>query len=72
MHGAFGRVSWVGLLLVIVGVWWLLGTMGIVAFEWKYMGPLAIIFGGLAMLMGRRRWYRHDHWEQRPPQNPPM
>lgn len=71
-HGG-ARMSWVGLLLVVVGVWWLLDTLGFgVHFEWKIVGPIALIAFGLSRVVGRR-WccgVREEGPFVQPPQPP--
>lgn len=68
------RVSWVGILLVVMGGWWLLGELGYVTFEWRFIGPLALVLFGLSMLVGRARCYgwRHEEGPFVEPPRPPQ
>ncbi|MHB8604223.1 MAG: LiaF transmembrane domain-containing protein [Thermoplasmatota archaeon] len=55
-------VNWWALGFIAVGVWWLLGDLGITTFNWGLAGPIAIIVVGLSMLFGgwrRRMWWSH-------------
>jgi hypothetical protein len=53
-HGWGGpRFPWVGLFLIALGAWWLLGKLGYVEFDWGYAGPLALIAVGLGMVLNR-------------------
>lgn len=60
-HRGYGRGGFplVGILLVVMGGWWLLGEMGYVTFDWSYIGPIAVLLVGLGMLLGRARWRGH-------------
>lgn len=52
----WGRFSWFGLLMVVIGAWWLLGELGYATFRWELAGPLALILFGLGSLL-RRSWW---------------
>lgn len=59
MHSGAGayrwrRVVW-GAAVFVLGLWWLLGELGKVEFRWEWAGPLAIMAGGLSMLV-RGSW----------------
>lgn len=47
-------VSVWGIAFIVVGLWWLLGELGYVAFDWALMGPIALIVVGAGMVLGRR------------------
>jgi hypothetical protein len=54
--GGGPRFPWVGLLLLLLGTWWLLGKMGYLDFDWSYAWPLAMIAAGLGILINRMTW----------------
>lgn len=47
------RFPWVGLFMVVLGTWWLLGKMGYLEFDWGYAGPIALIAVGIGILVNR-------------------
>jgi hypothetical protein len=53
--GRHGWFPWHGILLVVLGGWWLLGETGVVPFDWSYIGPIAILLVGLSILFRRGR-----------------
>jgi len=50
-----------GVFLVVLGLGWLLDDLGIVSLHGGWIGPLAIITAGAAVLIGRGR--RHEKCE---------
>lgn len=56
-HGHHGWFPWHGLLLVVLGGWWLLGETNVVPFDWSYIGPIAILLVGLSILFRRWGWH---------------
>ncbi len=40
--------------IVVVGLWWLLGELGVVPFNWSWAGPVALIAVGLSMVLRQR------------------
>lgn len=56
------RFVW-GAFFLAWGLWWLLGEMNQVPFEWAWVGALALIFVGLSMLVGGAgSWGHHGGW----------
>jgi hypothetical protein len=47
--------NWWGLFLLMLGVAWLGDTMHWWTFNWTMVGPLALIFAGFMVLVGRSK-----------------
>ena len=47
--------NWSGLFLLLLGVAWLGDTMHWWTFNWTMVGPLALIFAGFMVFIGRKR-----------------
>lgn len=47
--------NWWGLFLLMMGVAWLGEEVGWWTFNWSMVGPLALVFAGLMLFIGRGR-----------------
>lgn len=47
--------NWWGLFLLLMGVAWLGETMSWWTFNWSMVGPLALVFAGFMLFIGRGR-----------------
>lgn len=56
-HHGYGWFPWHGVLLVVLGGWWLLGETNVVPFDWSYIGPIAILLVGISILFRRWGWH---------------
>lgn len=47
--------NWFGLFFLLLGVAWLGDNMAWWTFNWSIVGPLALIFSGIMVFIGRRK-----------------
>jgi hypothetical protein len=47
--------NWFGLFFLLLGVAWLGENMDWWTFNWSMVGPLALIFSGIMVFIGRRK-----------------
>ncbi|MEK6986375.1 MAG: hypothetical protein AABX89_08370 [Candidatus Thermoplasmatota archaeon] len=51
----WNSVNWLGLFFLVLGVAWLGDNMAWWAFNWSMLGPIALIFTSIMLLLPRKR-----------------